>query len=136
PTIITQALTEKEILLGSVETSRDFLYVADNVEGLLAIAASPKSVGEVIQLGTGRETKVSDAAQRILDIMGLKKEIVFDPERVRPGKSEVVRLVADSTKARELLGWEASISLEEGLRRTINWIEHNWRGRSPERYHI
>ncbi|MBZ0251969.1 MAG: SDR family NAD(P)-dependent oxidoreductase, partial [Candidatus Methylomirabilis sp.] len=126
PTVVTQALREEEIRLGSVETGRDFVFVDDTVAGLVAVAESPKSVGEVIQLGTGREVKVDAVAEMILGIMGVKKPIVFDPSRVRPGGSEVMRLLADPAKARTMLGWEARVPLEEGLRRTIDWIEKAW----------
>lgn len=136
PTIVTQALREEEIRLGSVETGRDFVFVDDTVAGLVAVAESPKSVGEVIQLGTGREVKVDAAAEMILGIMGVKKPIVFDPSRVRPGGSEVMRLLADPAKARTILGWEARVTLEEGLRRTINWIEKAWGDAGADRYHI
>jgi dTDP-glucose 4,6-dehydratase len=130
PTIITQALSREKILLGSRDTTRDFLFVADTVEAFLAAGEASVS-GEVINVGTGRETSIDEVARLIGTLLGRPLEITLDGARVRPAQSEVRRLVADAGKARRLLGWEARVPLEEGLQRTIKWI-----GESLSRYKV
>jgi dTDP-glucose 4,6-dehydratase len=121
PTIITQALSREKILLGSRDTTRDFLFVADTVEAFLAAGEASVS-GEVINVGTGRETSIDEVARLIGTLLGRPLEITLDGARVRPAQSEVRRLVADASKALRLLGWKARVPLEEGLQRTIKWI--------------
>lgn len=125
PTIVSQALSESVIRLGNLEPTRDLNYVADTVEGFIKAAESPKAVGQVINLGTGREISIGDLAATILRMLGKDLPIVSENERVRPEGSEVDRLCADAGKALELLGWEPAHTLEEGLTRTIEWIREN-----------
>ena len=123
PTIILQALDGDKVMLGSVHPTRDFTYVEDTVSGLIEVAKSPDSIGEVINIGCGREISIGELAQVILSIIGKKTEILKEDRRVRPEKSEVERLMCDNSKARKFLGWEPRISLKEGLRRTIDWFK-------------
>jgi NAD dependent epimerase/dehydratase len=125
PTIITQALAGDSVQLGSLTPSRDFNYVADTVEGFIRIAECPAAVGQVVNVGSGREITIGDLASTILSLTGSNVPIVEDPQRVRPENSEVDRLCADSTKAKELLGWGPEYSLEEGLSETIEWVRKN-----------
>jgi NAD dependent epimerase/dehydratase len=125
PTIITQCLTEKRVKLGSLHPTRDLNYVANTVEGFLLAASTPGAIGQTINLGSGREISVGDLAHMIAGLMGRSITIQSEEQRIRPAKSEVERLLADNTLARTLLGWQPSISLEEGLGRTIEWVEHN-----------
>lgn len=123
PTIILQALDRDELMLGSLHPTRDFTYVEDTVAGLIEVAESPDSVGEVINIGYGTDISIGKLARKICSIMGNNAQICKDNERVRPEKSEVERLICDNSKARTLLGWEPRVSLEEGLRRTIEWFK-------------
>ena len=125
PTIITQALAGTEVRLGSLTPTRDFNFVSDTVEGFIAAAASPKAVGQVINLGSGAEISVQELASSLGELLGKKLKLVADDQRVRPENSEVERLCADASKARELLGWASSVSLKDGLRQTIAWVEQN-----------
>ena len=123
PTVILQALNGDNLTLGSLHPTRDLTFVKDTVKGLIEVARSPDSVGEVINIGSGREISMGELVQVILSIMGEKAEILKDNRRVRPEKSEVDRLMCDNSKARKLLGWEPRISLKEGLERTIDWFK-------------
>ena len=134
PTIITQALTKEKIFLGSLHPTRDYTYVGDVVEGFVKVAESPKSVGEVINIGSNFEISIGDLANKIISLVGKNVEIVADPARVRPQDSEVERLWCDNTKARRLLGWEPTTSLDEGLKRTIGWISDHIYLYKPELY--
>jgi len=125
PTIITQALTSKTVYLGNLDSRRDLTFVSDVVNGFLKVAQTSGIEGETFNLGTGNEVTIRDLAEKILKLIGRSVNIVVEPERLRPEKSEVERLLSDYSHARERLGWEPKISLEEGLKRTINWItEH------------
>ena len=134
PTIISQALTKEKIFLGSVHPTRDYTYVKDVVEGFIKVAESPKSVGEVINIGSNFEISIGDLANQIISLTGKNAEIITDPVRVRPQDSEVERLWCDNTKARELLGWTPTTSLEKGLKETIEWISKHIDLYKPELY--
>jgi dTDP-glucose 4,6-dehydratase len=125
PTIISQALAGEAIRLGSLEPRRDLTYVDDTIAGFLHAAVTPGARGEVINLGSGRAVSIGEVARMILTLLGRDLEIVADPERLRPEESEVWHLECDNRKARELLGWEPKVSLEEGLKRTIGYIREN-----------
>lgn len=125
PTIITQALAGQAIRLGNLSPTRDLNYVTDTCEGFIRAARTPDAVGQVINLGTGREISIGELAARILEAMGLDLPIVCEDQRVRPGQSEVERLCADNRRAIEMLGWEPRVTLAEGLRRTVEWLQEN-----------
>jgi NAD dependent epimerase/dehydratase len=126
PTIVGQVASGMEtVRLGSLTPVRDLTYVADTVGGFLAIAESPATVGEVVNLGTGRGVTIGELASLIMKIMDRAVPIVADERRVRPPESEVERLLCDPRKANDLTGWTAQVSLEEGLRRTIEFIRGN-----------
>jgi NAD dependent epimerase/dehydratase len=125
PTIITQALTRDAVRLGNLEPTRDLNYVTDTAEGFIRAAESPAALGQTINIGTGREISIGELAARILQMLGKDLPIICEDQRVRPDKSEVERLCADNRVARELLGWEPRVTLEEGLRRTIAWLQEN-----------
>jgi len=123
PAIITQALTQKTILLGNQYTLRDFTFVKDTVAGLLKAAEVPGILGEVINLGTGQEIMIGEIAQKIIRKTGRSVKIKVDPVRLRPERSEVMRLLSNNTLARKTLGWEPTVSLDDGLDQTIDWIK-------------
>ena len=125
PTIMSQALSEPVISLGNLLPLRDFNYVADTVEGFVRIAECPQAIGEVINIGSGREVAIGNLAETILKLMGKDIPIVSNGERIRPQASEVDRLCADNTKASELIGWHPQYSLEKGLIETIRWVQSN-----------
>ncbi len=123
PTIISQALTGTKLKLGAVDTIRDFTYVEDTARGFVAVASSDAALGEIVNLGTGVEISIRDVIQQVSKIVGHDLEVVVEDRRVRPKKSEVSRLHAESSKALQLAGWRAEVSLDEGLRRTTDWID-------------
>lgn len=122
PTIITQALVKDSIKLGNLNTTRDFTFVADTVAGFMAAATAEAGLGEVFNLGTGEEIRVGDLAEKVIRLVGRKVEIDVEEQRLRPEKSEVLRLISNNTRAREVLGWKPEYTLERGLLETIAWI--------------
>lgn len=122
PTLITQALACEEIRLGNTETLRDFTFVTDTAEGFIKAAQSQEGLGKVINIGSGRVISIGQLAQIILNTIQSTAKIVVDESRVRPSRSEVNRLLADNRLAKETIGWEPHVSLEEGVKKTVDWI--------------
>lgn len=127
PTIITQAIEQETIKLGSLFPTRDYTYVKDTVNGFIKIAESDSSVGEVINIGSNFEISMGDLADKISNLLNKKISIIQDPSRVRPLKSEVQRLWCDNSKAKRLIDWEPKVSLDQGLQETIDWMRENKR---------
>jgi NAD dependent epimerase/dehydratase len=136
PTIISQCLTGNVVKLGSLHPTRDFNYVGNTVDGFIRCAESKEAVGQTINIGSGNEISVEDVAQRIIRIVGKSVEIRHEQERARPETSEVERLIADNSMAIKLLGWKPAISMEEGLRLTIDWIRDHLDEYRPGTYSI
>jgi len=124
-TIITQILNnEKKIKLGSITPTRDLVYVLETVEGFIQLATSPKTIGETINISTGREISVENLVKTIAKILNREIEIESEEIRLRPKDSEVERLLGDNRKLESLTGWKPSIEIEEGLRKTIDWFSN------------
>ncbi|MFW5420674.1 SDR family NAD(P)-dependent oxidoreductase [Nocardiopsis sp. CNT-189] len=124
----------RELRLGSLTPTRDFTYAEDTARGFLAVAGSDRTLGEVVNIGSGKEISIGALAELLIEITGSDAAVVADPERMRPAGSEVERLLADSAKARELTGWEPRVGLREGLARTCAWIREQ--DRAPVRYEV
>jgi len=127
PTVITQiASGVRALKLGALHPTRDLNYVADTVAGFIAAVDCKQSVGEVINLGSNFEISVGETAKMIAEIMGVDVEITMDEQRLRPNKSEVERLWADTTKAKAILKhspeYAGKDGLRKGLARTIDWF--------------
>ena len=123
PTIIGQiAAGKKQIKLGDLTPTRDFNYVLDICRGFIALAESDKTIGEVINIGSGIEISVGDTLNLIKKIMNSDVEFITDKQRLRPEKSEVFRLCCDNTKLHELTGFLPEYSLKKGLKETIDWF--------------
>lgn len=136
PTIITQALSGKTIHLGNLGTTRDFTYVQDTVRGFLLAGSVAGVEGGVFNLGTGSEIRIGEIAERIALKVGHQVEIVVEPQRLRPEKSEVLRLISDNRLARDKLGWEPLVSLDEGLDKTIAWMRLHMDLYRPGQYEL
>jgi len=136
PTIISQALTGDRVKLGSLDPVRDLTFVDDTVRGFLLAGEKEEGIGQTLNLGTGQAVTIGDLAKKIIAIIGRPIRIETDAERIRPQGSEVMRLLSDPSRAKKALGWEAQIALDEGLRRTIDWIGKNLDRYKPEIYNL
>ncbi|HUF38764.1 MAG TPA: GDP-mannose 4,6-dehydratase [Anaerolineales bacterium] len=125
PTVIAQALTGDVVRLGNLDATRDLTYVSDTVAGFLAAGEAAGFEGETFNLGAGFEISIGELAQKIIALTGRDVRIEIDPDRLRPAKSEVERLVSDNTLARDRLGWTPRIPLDKGLALTIDWVREN-----------
>ena len=122
PTIIVQALSSDRIRLGHLAPTRDFNFINNTVEGFIRIAESPNAIGEVVNIGSGREISIGELAHCIMKILNKQLVLEEDERRIRPDGSEVDRLLADNTKICILAEWMPRYSLEEGLQITVEWI--------------
>jgi len=127
PTIITQiAGGERKIKLGALTPTRDFNYVSDTVSGFIAVAESERAVGEVVNVGSGFEISIGDLAHLIADVMEVSIDIETEEERLRPEKSEVDRLHADTSRLKDWTQWTPEFAgvdgLRAGLKDTAYWF--------------
>jgi dTDP-glucose 4,6-dehydratase len=136
PTIITQALCSTSIRLGSVAPRRDLTFVTDTARGFVAAAVAPDAVGQVVQLGSQRETAVAEIVELVGRILKKRLRVHQERQRIRPAASEVERLFASNRKAAELLGWRPEVSLMQGLEKTIRWFENRSAFCEHDLYHI
>lgn len=125
PTIITQLLNDfVEIRLGSLNPTRDLVFVKDTVGGFIEIAGSEKTIGEAINIATQSEISIGNLAKEIIQQINPTAYIICDEQRIRPEKSEVNRLYGSNKKLRELTNWNCKYSLKKGLEETINWLSN------------
>ena len=143
PTIITQiASGQRQIKLGALSPTRDFSYVQDMVAGFIAVLNSDQGLGEVFNFGSNFEISIGDTARLIAEVMNAEIESITDEARLRPENSEVERLWADNTKAKELFGWQPAYGGREGfkcgLAETAEWFLNpaNLASYKADRYNI
>ena len=136
PTIISQALTQDFIQLGNLDARRDLTFISDIVDGFLRAAQKPDVEGKTINLGSGIEVSIGDLADKIIELVDLPVKVEIDPERLRPEKSEVQRLLADNQLAQQYLGWKPQVELTGGLNKTIVWIREHMDRYQPDRYQV
>lgn len=120
PTIITQiASGQRKIKLGSLHPTRDFSYVLDTVNGFIKMALSDNSLGEVINIGSNFEISIGETVELIGKVMNVDIEIESDDSRTRPKDSEVERLWADNSKAKQLIDWSPEFAGKQGFERAL-----------------
>ncbi|MHB2023034.1 MAG: NAD-dependent epimerase/dehydratase family protein [Mycobacteriales bacterium] len=129
PEIIIRALRREPLRMTQGRQTREFNYVGDLAQGLISAATTDAAEGQVINLGGGDEISMREVANRILGLLGNPVEPSFGALPDRPG--EIWRMSADVSLARELLGWAPAVSLDEGLRRTIEFYRAQLRAPSP-----
>jgi NAD dependent epimerase/dehydratase len=124
PTIISQiASGKKEIKLGDTLPTRDFNYVEDCCRGFIMIAESKNTIGETINIGSNSEISIGELLNLIKKLMSSDVTFINDEKRNRPKKSEVYRLWCDNKKINELVGFKSEVKIQDGLKKTINWIK-------------
>jgi NAD dependent epimerase/dehydratase len=137
PTIISQILSgKKEISLGSLTPTRDLNYVLNTVNGFIKIAEDDQFIGEIVNIGSGREISIGELVNLINSMMGKNIRITQEDQRIRPGKSEVERLLCNNTKLKTHSDWKSEYSLEKGLENTIEWLKNNLGYYKPEVYNV
>src|SRR5829696_8431187 len=120
PGIVKQAMESSEVTLGNVLAVRDFLFVRDTVEGMIAAATANDVQGETFNLATGTGVSIEDLVYKIGSLIGRSLTIQTSVSRTRATNSDVLQRIGDVEKARTKLGWSAKIGLDEGLMFVIN----------------
>jgi NAD dependent epimerase/dehydratase len=136
PTIINQTLTRDEVRLGSLDTWRDFTFVTDTVDGFMRIATAENILGQEINIGNNAAISIGELTEKIFKIVGKRPKVVTESQRLRPEKSEVMKLHASNQKAKELMDWSPQVSLDEGLHLTIEWIKNHLELFKPDQYTV
>jgi NAD dependent epimerase/dehydratase len=137
PSVMKQLAAGRSVVrVGSTRPKRDLNFVEDTVAGFLAVGASERALGQVINVGSGRTISMGELAELIFQVSGKPAELQTDDARVRPDASEVELLLADCRKAKELVGYEPRVPLEEGLRRTWEYVQKNLADYRPDEYAI
>jgi UDP-glucose 4-epimerase len=128
PKFLLRCLAGKPmIVFGDGTQTRDFTYVSDSARGIILAGATGAAVGRTINLGSGFELTINDLAKTVAHI-AQRPDAVVQYGEPRPG--DVLRLYADMSQARSLLGYEVRVSLEDGLRQLLSW--YRGQGVSPE----
>jgi len=137
PSVMKQLAAGRDVVrVGSTRPKRDLNFVADTVAGFLAVGASDRALGQVINVGSGRTISMGELAQIIFKISGKPARLETDDARVRPDASEVELLLADGRKAKELVGYEPRVTLEEGLQKTWAYVLERIADYRPDEYAI
>ena len=124
PTIITQiANGAKEIKLGDITPTRDFSYVEDTCRGFIALAEEDKTIGQTLNIGSNFEISIANTLNIIKELMESDVKFITDEQRIRPEKSEVLRLWCDNTKIEKITGFRPQFDIKQGLQKTIEWIK-------------
>jgi UDP-glucuronate decarboxylase len=122
PNFIHQALHDNDItIFGDGTQTRSFIYVVDEIEGILKIVYKEEATGEVINLGNNQEYTILELAKIIIKLTGSNSKMIFNPLPV----DDPIRRCPDISKAKRLLNWEPLTSLEDGLRKTIAWFKNH-----------
>lgn len=122
PYVIISCLKKKDIKTTGGKQKRELIYIGDVIEGLIKAASAKEAIGEIINLGTGRETEIKEIVIRITQLMGNPVNVSFTlPYK----KNEIWRMVGSNEKAKDILNWGPSVSLEDGLKKTIEWYKKN-----------
>ncbi|MDI1449211.1 GDP-mannose 4,6-dehydratase [Polyangium sp. 6x1] len=137
PSVMKQLAAGRDVVrVGSTRPKRDLNFVEDTVAGFLAVGASDRALGQVINVGSGRTISMGELAELIFTISGKPARLETDETRVRPDASEVELLLADGRKAKELVGYEPRVTLEEGLQKTWAYVLERIADYRPDEYAI
>jgi nucleoside-diphosphate-sugar epimerase len=136
PTLILQMLKDTTIRVGSLHPIRDFTYVGDTVDGFIKAAEADGINGQVINIGSNQGISIGDLTDTLAQIVGKEITIECEEERVRPAHSEVNRLLCNNQRAKELMQWQPTVKLTEGLAKTVNWFEEHQHAYKSNLYNI
>ena len=139
PTIITQLLNgSSELRLGSLKPARDFNFIKDTCDAFIAIANSEKTIGEEINIASGKMITIGELTKKIINKINPDVKVTHDEARIRPWKSEVIELLGSNKKITSLTGWSPQYSFDRGLDETIEWFKNkeNMKIYKPDIYNV
>jgi len=124
PELITQLSNSNKLKLGNVKASRDFTYVDDAARGAIEIMKSKDTIGEVVNMGSGKDYTVQQLAEIIGELLG-RKNLQIETEKTRFRPLDVQRLQCNYSKMKKLTGWSPKTDFMKGLEKTIQWYSEN-----------
>lgn len=125
---VTQALNDDPITVyGDGKQTRSFCYVTDQITGLFKLLLTDDVNGEVINIGNDTETSIGALAEMIKSVSGSNSPIVYNAQPSYNVETDPLRRCPDLTKANNMLSYNPSITLEDGIKRTIAWTKDNLR---------
>ncbi len=136
PSITMQALAGRPVMLGDTRPTRDFVFVDDTADAFLRAGIVQGIEGLTVHTGGGREVRIGDLPAMIGKAAGIEVQVIEDKQRIRPPASEVERLIADASLAKAKLGWAPTVSVEEGLARTADFIREHPQLYRPAEYAV
>jgi UDP-glucose 4-epimerase len=119
PSLIKHCIDGKNFVMTKGDQTREFNYVDDIVDAYILAAEKPEAIGEIINIGNGREYQIKTVAEKIVGMMG--DPIVLKIGALEKRAGEAKRFFCDNRHAKEILGWDPKVGLEEGLKKTIDW---------------
>src|SRR3954451_3858393 len=122
PAIVAQALDGGELALGALTPRRDFVYVADTVNGLITLAEHDATASGTYNIATGEDVSVGEVVDIVGELLGRELAVQTSEERLRPVNSEVHLLLGDATRLREATGWAPTTTVRDGLGAVIEWM--------------
>lgn len=135
PTIAVQLLSGKrQISLGNLTPRRDLTYVEDTVEAMRLIAEEKQFIGRIVNIGSEKDRSVGEIFERLCRLLQCKVSVLSQPDRIRPDKSEVMRLLCDAGLLKAVTGWAPRYSLDDGLEKTVSWLKDHINLYKPEAY--
>jgi nucleoside-diphosphate-sugar epimerase len=117
--IVRQARLGGPVILKDLKPVRDYCYVTDLAAVVMAACMAPVKGLHILNAGTGHGISVGELADLILDELKLKLPVIESDEEKRPAGTDILRLIADPSRARALLGWSAGVSLRQGIQHVI-----------------
>ena len=137
PTILAQLLAGRNpIRVGSLTPQRDLNFVADTVQGFLGLARCDEALGEVVNVGSGRTWTIAEVIDHAQAVLGTQVPVQCDEQRVRPAQSEVELLLADTQKAKRLFNYAPTVTLDDGLRRTADYLRTHLHQYRVDEYNV
>lgn len=121
PALIKTLLSNREFPMTPGLQTRDFIYVADLVNAILLASAAPQAVGRIVNIGSGIPVAIGDVAIKAAKSLG--REDLLRRGAIDYRRGEAMQYYVETRRARELLGWKAAVSLDEGLARTIEYFK-------------
>jgi nucleoside-diphosphate-sugar epimerase len=122
PELIINCLKGNPIRTTKGEQTREFNFVENLVDGIVAAASSPERIEGPVNLASGEEVAIRDLVRKIAKLTNTRSSIEIGALEYRP--TEIWRMYADASRAKQLLGWSSKVNLAEGLKRTVEWYRH------------
>lgn len=137
PTVISQLLAGyDEIRLGSLAPTRDFVFCKDTARGFIELSRCDAAIGREVNIATGQEISIGELAQKLIDFIRPGAKIICEEQRLRPAASEVERLLGSNELLYSLTGFRPQISIDEGLKITVDWIRSHMDAYKIDRYMV